>query len=75
MGQDKGFPTMDEVRERVKKLREIGELAGAVRSSGINYGLDEEGRLVAEYPDGRREIGSFINGKFVPDRSDEKSND
>lgn len=67
MTRDKGSPPMDEVRARVEKLRKSGELAKAVRSSGIIYGLDEKGRLVAEYTDGWREVGSFVDGRFIPD--------
>lgn len=67
MTREKGSPTIDEVRARVEKLRKSGELARAVRSDGVIYGLDENGRLFAEYPDGRRVVGSFRDGKFIAD--------
>lgn len=46
-------------------MRSSGELVKPVRSNGINYSLDASGRIVAEFPDGRREVGSFRNGEFI----------
>lgn len=66
-GSDKGSINPDDINKRIEKMRASGELVKAVRSSGINYGLDENGRVVAEHPDGRREVGSFRDGKFIAD--------
>lgn len=60
-------PTMEEVRAKVREMRRSGKLVEAVKSSGVNYSLDSKGKIVALYPDGRREEGTFQDGKFVPD--------
>lgn len=60
---------MDEVKKRVKKMRSSGRLSQAVRSTAVNYGIDDQGRPYALYPDGRLETGIFRDGKFIADKN------
>lgn len=62
-----GFPSVNDVRERVKRMRADGTLTKAVRSGSVAYTLDDNhpGKIVALYKDGRRELGEWKEGRFV----------
>ena len=59
----------DAVFAALDKARDSGALSEANASGSVRYqaSVTKPGYLEACYPDGRIEVGQFVNGQFIPE--------
>ncbi|MAD44380.1 MAG: hypothetical protein CMI02_20225 [Oceanospirillaceae bacterium] len=61
----------DDVFAALDRERDSGALSEAIAAGSVRYqaSATHPGLLEACYPDGRIEVGQFINGQFVPEQN------
>ena len=59
----------DAVFTSLNRARASGAISEAIASGGVRYqaSVSRPGYLEACHPDGRTEVGRFLNGRFIPE--------